>query len=279
MKIVIIFFIIIQFDLYKQNSINSEIIIINENNKKDKDFQQTKTKNYYKKNVILSIMVKYSWEKALPFLKSLIKVNLQNCDIVIFVGEIKNSIINNLKSFGIIVKKIPQTYKNFGIYNYRWKIYMDFLNENREKYEFVLSADIKDTIIQNDIFNLYQNYEKFLGLSYEASTLNEGVNKKWILETFGKEIHKKIRHEKIINAGIIWGKINEFFIFCQILWKNILIYPKTVDQCIINYLIYIEHICKDYIFISDNYGPVITIALTKRNFINLDSETNINTNL
>ena len=122
MKIVIIFFIIIQFDLYKQNSINSEIIIINENNKKDKDFQQTKTKNYYKKNVILSIMVKYSWEKALPFLKSLIKVNLQNCDIVIFVGEIKNSIINNLKSFGIIVKKIPQTYKNFGIYNYRWKI-------------------------------------------------------------------------------------------------------------------------------------------------------------
>ena len=42
-----------------------------------------------------------------------------------FVNEISKSVINNLKSFGIIVYKIKQKLKNpHDIYIERWKIYL-----------------------------------------------------------------------------------------------------------------------------------------------------------
>ena len=43
----------------------------------------------------------------------------------------------------------------------------------------------------------------------------------------------------------------------------------------VNYLIYHEHIFKKFIIFSDEYGPVITIGLTRRDCVNLDSQNNI----
>ena len=273
MKNPIIFFILFNFNICSQNCINSKININNTRNNKSNS--QITFNYFYKKNLIVSILIRFSWEKILPFIKSLIKANLNNCDTVIFVREIKASIIKNLKSYGIIVHEIPNKFENILVYNYRWKIYNDFLKSKRGKYNLVLSVDIKDSIIQNDIFSLYQDYEHFLGFSYEDSTINEGVTGKIILATFGTELFDRIKNEKIINAGIIWGKEYEFFRFSQILWENLLIYPQVDDQCIVNYLVYHKNIFKDFIVFSDNYGPVITIGLTKRNHINLDTENNI----
>ena len=65
------------------------------------------------------------------------------------------------------------------------------------------------------------------------------------------------------------------FLNSQILWEKLLIYPQNGDQYMVNYLVYHEHILKKFIIFSDNYGPVITIGLTKRDHINLDSQNNI----
>ena len=183
--------------------------------------------------------------------------------------------MKNLKSFGINIHEISDKFENIIIYNYRWKVYNDFLKKNRNKYQFVLSIDLKDTIIQKDLFTLYPHNEHFLGFSYEHAQLKEGYTGKRILEIFGTELYEKIKNEKIINAGIIWGTENEFFKFSKFLWEKLLIYTQADDQCIVNYLYYHEKIFKDFIIFSDKDGPVITIGLTQHDHIKLDSQNNI----
>ena len=271
MKNFIILFILLQFVICNKSKINLNIDFkrMNETDRKI-TFNSSN-----KKNLIISILFRFKWKKILPFIKSLIKANLQNYDIVIFVKEVKASIIHNLKSFGIVVHEILEKFENIIVYNYRWKVYYDFLKNNRGKYKFVVSMDIKDSIIQKDIFTLYKNKEQFLGFSYEDAPLKKGFTGKRILDIFGKELYEKILNEKIINAGIVWGTENEIFKFSQILLEKFLIYPQADDQCIVNYLYYHEKNLSDHIIFSDKDGPVITIGFTQRDHIILDSEDNI----
>ena len=101
-------------------------------------------------------------EKILPFLKSFIRVDSRNCDMVFFVNQVTPEIISNLKSYGVIVYEIKE--KIIGSYNIfkRWKVYRDFLNDNKSKYNIVSSDDIRDTIFQKEFFSLYKNYSYLL---------------------------------------------------------------------------------------------------------------------
>lgn len=273
----IIFFIIINFLLF--DKISNSTIRANKD-KKNYDFHPYKFKTN-KKNALLSIIVRYSWEKIFPFIKSVIQANFYNVDIIMFVNEISKSVINNLKSFGIIVYKIKQKLKNpHDIYIERWKIYLDFLKNNINKYNLVLSVDIKDTIFQNELFSLYEKYEELLGFSYEDLTIDNSIYRNSIIELFGINTLNKIKNKRIINAGTVWGTINAFIQFSHILYNKLLELseksPKSNDQSAVNYLIYHENILNNCTkIISDEYGPVMTLGLTLRKNIRLDKSNNI----
>ena len=230
-----------------------------------------------KKHLMMSLVIKYSFDKIMPFLKSLIKSGYENCDIVFFINQISQITINYLISFGIILCEIPGKLDNRNIiYKYRWKFYGDYLIKNKEKYDIVLSVDIRDTIFQNEFFKLYENYEPFIAFSYENATLKKLIDKEWIINTFGYKIFKKIEDQRIINAGTIWGTSNEFCEFSNLLFKKLLKYFSAIDQAVVNYLIYYEKIMSHCVQIkSDENGPVLTLGLTKRENIILDDENNI----
>ena len=217
-----------------------------------------------KKNLILSIIVKYSWDIVLPFIKSLLISHIKNCDIVIFGGNISEPVINNIKSFGLYFYEIPEKFMNIDITLSRWKIYLDFLENKRDKYNLILSIDIRDTIFQTDFFSLFENHKPFLGLSLEDDKLNEKRNKEWITNIFSKKVHESIKNNKIINGGIIWGTFNEIFEFMDLVWIHISKIQNPIDQSIINYLIYYKKFFNNRVIFSDNFGPVITLGLTER---------------
>ena len=229
-----------------------------------------------KKNLILSTVVRYSWDKIYPFIKSLANINNRNCDVVIFVSEVSQLVKDNLKSFGIIVYEISTKIKDsIYLFRHRWKLFSDFLEKNRKNYNIVLSVDLRDTIIQKNFFSLYENYSNFLGFSYESSTINRLIKKEFIIETFGEEIYKSIENKRNINCGTIWGTIDVFIEFSKIIYKTLLKY-FTIDQTMLNYLIYYKKILNDTtIIFSDEYGQVLTLGLTERTKINLDSQQNI----
>jgi hypothetical protein len=50
------------------------------------------------------------------------------------VRNVSTKIINYLKSIGVIVYEVPSEYKRISTINVRWKMYIDYLNENKNKY-------------------------------------------------------------------------------------------------------------------------------------------------
>ena len=195
---------------------------------------------------------------------------------MIFIREVTQQVKDNLKSFGVIVYEIQTKLKSTShIFRQRWKLYSDFLKNNKDNYNLILSIDLRDTIMQTEFFSLYDNYTNFLGFSYESANIDKLIAKNYIIDTFGYDIYKSIENKRTINCGTIWGTLDYFLKFSNIAYNKLLKY-FTIDQTIINYLIYYENILNNWtVIFSDEYGKVITLGLTGRNKINLDHQKNI----
>ena len=274
---IIIFFLL--FNSYLNNQeINNITKNYNLNNSKNviDPILESNTSKINKKNAILGIIQNYSLKIILPFFKSLIRTNLTNCDIIMFVRYVSPDLIIYLKGINVLVFDIPKKYRNVSVINLRWKMYIDFLTKRKKEYNLVFSADIRDTIFQKDIFRYYENFsEPFLGVSIEDGTLNEKINKRWLINFIGEEIHKIIKNNRIICVGSIWGTLDKFLEFSNIFWENLIANTHAVEQGIGNYLFYYKKIFEDCLIKSDNYGPVMTIGLTERSNIILDNQDNI----
>lgn len=163
-----------------------------------------------RKNVVLGLIEGYSLNIILPFFKSFIKADFKNCDIVIFIRKVSSEIKNYLKGIGVLIYEIPEKYNKISAINVRWRMYIDFINENINKYKLVFSTDIRDTFFQTDVFKYYENHEHFLGVAVEDGTLIEEVNKNWIINYVGEKKYSIIKKERIICVGSIWGTYDKF---------------------------------------------------------------------
>ena len=253
LRIFIIFFLIylvFQFNSIKNDLVKVNFEVISQN--KSKIFLQNSISNTrkYPKNIIVGIISKYRWETVLPFFKSINEANFINCDVVMFVRDVSNNLIENLQKIGVIVYRIPEKYNNISTINIRWKLYADFLREKKE-YNLVFSADVRDTIFQQNIFDYYKNNIKFLGVSIEDGLLTEKLNKKWVISICGTKIYETIMNERIICVGAIWGTYHEFLEFSNFFFQKLLAYPNSIEQGIANYLFYHEKIFRNHIIKSD----------------------------
>ena len=228
-----------------------------------------------KKNLIIGAISNYSWETVAMFFKSIVKSKIHNYDCVIFVRMISEIVIKRIKEYGVIIYEIPDKYKYDSIINIRWKLYFDYLNERKDEYNLILATDIRDTIFQKDIFKLYQNKTSFLGVPLEDGTLQQKVNKIWIIDYVGQELYETIKNERIICVGTIWGTLDKFMEFSIILYKALLKKPSAVEQGVANFLFYHDKIFNNCMIKSDNYGPVMTIDLTNRSNLFIDKQGNL----
>ena len=260
------------------NVIKNETIKINKSRRIN---IHSSNKAVNRKNLLLGIIEKYTLNKVLPFFKSLIQSNFQNCDVVIFVRNVSKKLIKYLKQIGVFVFEIPNKYKNISTINVRWKMYINFLEINRNLYNIVFQCDIRDTIFQKDVFKYFLNHKpyisskSFLGLAIEDGTLNVEINKKWIIDYVGEQKHKIIQNERIICVGTLWGTLDKFLEFSIVFWEKLNENPKSIEQGIANYMFYYENFLKEYLIKSDNYGPVMTIGITPDEKLNFDSQDNI----
>ena len=199
-----------------------------------------------KKNLIIGTVKNHGWEEMAPFFKSFQKAGFKNCDCVIFIHNISPFTIKKLKSYGVIIYKIPTKYLKMKLTNYRWKLYSNYLENNLNRYNLVFTADIRDVIFQQDVFKFYDYKNSFLGVAIEDGNLTERMNKNWIIKDYNEELYKTIENERIICLGTIWGTFDKFKEFSDIIWKNInsesSFQKKTVDQAVANFLIYHDKI-------------------------------------
>ena len=274
-----IFFIIIYLVKCQSNISQFKIKVFNKTNVIENDLFSSFNNDKFiaKKNVILGIIQNYTIIKVLPFFNSIIYSNFTNCDIVMFVRNVSPNLINYLKSIGVIVYQISNTYNNIRRPNHiRWKMFKNFLEENKNRYNLVFSVDVRDSFFQKDVFINYSNYSSILGITLEDGTLNEKTNKNNIIKLVGIEKHNKIKNERIICMGTVLGTSREFLEFANIMWEKLKLYnyPKS-DQGLANFLFYHDKIMNNSLVINDNKGPIMTIGLSKVENIFLDYKGNI----
>ena len=104
-----------------------------------------------KGNTLLGVILNYDWKIIAPFFISFKKARFNNCDCVMFVENLTQETINKMESYNVTIIKIQRTIKAL-IINYRHKLYEDFLRNNTDKYNLVLSIDVRDSFFQKDIF-------------------------------------------------------------------------------------------------------------------------------
>ena len=276
-------FYIYLFNLFESKNLsnNSKEIIISFNyeTKLEEQFQlrNLDSDNSNQKNLIIGLIKGYTWQIIKPFFISLISAKIQNYELVVFVDKLSEETLDKIKLCGAIIKDIPE--KNLGfqdLVKYRWKLFSDFLKENKDKYNLVFATDVKDVIFQKDIFKYYNSTKPFISFNLEDTTLRNPLNKNWV-KNFCKtnEEYFKIADEQVISEGTIISTIDKFIEFADTLWQEISNLSNINDQGAINYLIYYKKLLNDSIIISDNTGPIMALGVTGTNKILLDSNNNV----
>ena len=153
--------------------------------------------NLKKKNLIIGVLTNYYWEDIASFIISYTESGFKNCDCIIFVYNVPQSTVTKIKSFGVIVYDIPEEYRYRKIINSRWKIYEDFLISNRNKYNLVFTTDLRDVFFQKDFFKYYKSNKSFLGVALEDGILSESLNRKWLINAYGKDLYNTIKNQRI----------------------------------------------------------------------------------
>ena len=271
----------LNLSLYKKNFLS-----INKNKEETSDnLKIINTKNQiinrFKKNLIIGVFANYNWKVVEPFFVSFKRVGFENCDCVMFVNNIQLETKKKIETFGVIIHEVPNKLKNYKLINYRWKIYEDFLKDNLDKYNLVFTTDLRDSFFQKDVFKYYGNQQSFLGVAIEDGILSyEWRNRQWVLNAYGNEVLKKIGNERIICVGTIWGTADKFLEFSKIMWEKLSsewsLKFNVIEQGVTNFIIYYSKAFSQCLVKSDNQnGFVMTIGITKRENIKLDSDNNI----
>ena len=265
----------------KNASNNSKEIItsFNYETKLEEKFQlrNLDSDNSNQKNLIIGLIKGYTWQIIKPFFISLISAKIQNYELVMFVDKLSEETLDKIKLCGAIIKDIPEKNLSFqDLIKYRWKLFSDFLKENKDKYNLVFATDVKDVIFQKDIFKYYNSTKPFISFNLEDTTLRNPLNKNWV-RNFCKtnEEYFKIADEQVISEGTIISTIDKFIEFADTLWQEISNLSNINDQGAINYLIYYKKLLNDSIIISDNTGPIMALGVTGTNKILLDSNNNV----
>ena len=233
--------------------------------------------NNTKKNLIIGSMINYSWSKLKLYFISLLKTKIKNCDFVVFVGGISNETIKKIESCGVTTYQIPKHIFKLKqhIINFRWKLYKDFLKENKDKYNMVFTVDVRDAIFQKDIFQYFDSSKPFLGVFLEDGLMSSKANRIWVQQFCNESEYKTIENETVICAGAVIGTADKFLEFAQVVWDTIKVKKKVIDQGGVNYLLRIKKLFNDCLIIKDNHDCVMTIGMTNRKNVFLDKDDNI----
>ena len=280
---IFIFIVLNKFLFSESNSklnISKEIKFDLNQYKLSKENVNPRNLEFDKKNVIISIIKGYSWSLVGPFFISLISANIKNYDLILFVDKLSDETLNKIKLCGATIHEIPEQYLDYKeLVKYKWKLYADFLKENKEKYNLVFTTDIRDVIFQKDIFKYFenkQNKKPFIGFTLEDINLRNPVNKHWVKQFCeNNEEYNEIADKQVISGGTIISSVDIFIEFAEILWQTLEKFSNFFDQGAINYLIYYKNILNESVIFMDNNGPIMTICVAKNNKITLDSDNNV----
>lgn len=218
------------------------------------------------KDLIMGMVMNYDWNMIEPFFVSLRKSGFSG-DVVIFVANISDTVQQKLQEYGVTV--VP--FQRVGLEqiispnDYRYYLYLIYLERFKDKYRLVLLTDVRDVIFQAVPFPWFLPPDR-LSVAVESrrkAIYDDVCNTRWILTKFGTHIFHELCGYPSICSGttiaptdIMLSYLNKM-ISC-IFWQGG--YFKLIDQGVHNYLLYTNQV-GPAAFMDNNSGVFFTLGL------------------
>lgn len=216
-----------------------------------------------KRNLLLGTIVNYNWEKVEAFFKSYKQAAFLNCECVMFVSNLTDDTLANLRKYGVQVINIPAdilTRENH-INDVRYHLFADFLGTHLDSYNMVLSVDVRDIIFQKDVFQ-YPWKPDAIGVAYETEKIGyEVYNRAFMEHKYGTAVLNQLKEKYIICGGTVLARADIMLKLCRTMDEEIFqtgYIPKS-DQAVLDYVLYTGKLGAD-IQPSDVNGPIVTVG-------------------
>lgn len=191
-----------------------------------------------KKNLIIGGFTNYNYNQLKPWVESIDECGFTG-DKVMVVGNASKETKDKLIEKGFILVDMPQV--NLPIHVARFISIYDYLKNNWEKYEYVVTTDVKDVYFQIDPCAWLDFH---LGLKYKLVAGSESIRYKdeaWgndnLMQTYGPYIYDIFKDNIIYNVGTIGGKSEYVKDLVFNIFSNAINRPiPIVDQAVYNVL-------------------------------------------
>lgn len=212
--------------------------------------------NYDKQNIILGLAYKYKRDDIFIFAESLRKFDITSR--VILVCEVNPDILFVEYCLKNKIELISWDYAeefDSHLLNERFKVYSLIIQSIIPRPDKIFITDVRDVYFQSNLFesvanlSLVKNINDFLILFSETDNKifrDCIINSFWYEYAFGKNELRKIRNEKVICAGTIFGDFNSMIKYLglqnslnkYIRQSKIFGSVLNTDQAIHNYIYY-----------------------------------------
>jgi hypothetical protein len=194
------------------------------------------------KNLIIGGATNYGINQLKPWVLSAKEVSTHNTDIVLCCGNMTPETYSWLVGEGVILVEMKQV-PNIPIHVLRFLSIYDYLKDNWENYEHVVTTDVKDVYFQADPF---EDIKRFCENDYKLVIASECLKYKdepWgdenLRQSYGMYVYEQFKENYIFNVGTFGGtseyvKDMVFNIFTNAINRPIPICDQAVFNVLIN---------------------------------------------
>jgi len=208
----------------------------------------------------------YSWEDLKPFFLSLEKTGYDG-DVVLFIDHIDEYTQMKLTNLNINMILIP--YQLTGLLNvfhmpdYRYYLYLNYLESNNYRYKNVLLTDVRDVYFQVNPSQVPWAVGCITVAKEAVKIKDEFWNTRWILTKFGHHVYSQLEEETVICSGTNFGPVDQIVSYLKemVHYLFFIDYYRVIvnDQAVHNYLVHTKKI-SPIAFGDNEIGPIMTLS-------------------
>lgn len=194
------------------------------------------------KNLIIGGFTNYGINELKPWVLSAKEV-APNDDVVLLYGNASQETIDWVKDQGVITAPMIHV-PNIPIHVLRFLSIYEFLHQNYEEYQYVVTTDVKDVYFQTSPFDYMKkifwpgSFSRLIIASEGLKYKDEPWGSRNLYQAYGPYVYDKFKDNEIYNVGTFGGfseyvKDMVFNIFTNAINRPI----PIVDQAVFNVLI------------------------------------------
>jgi hypothetical protein len=188
------------------------------------------------KNLIIGGFTNYGINQLRPWVLSAKIHSGDDDDVVLVYGNASDETLNWLESQGVII--VPMlSVEGIPIHVLRFLSIYEYLHNHWQKYEYVITTDVKDVYFQTDPFKFLVN-EKLVIASEGLKYKDEAWGNENLMQAYGPYVYEKFKDNEIFNVGTFGGQSEYVKDMVFNIFTNAINRPIPIcDQAVFNVLL------------------------------------------